>query len=571
MLTSETIKNTSGTKVQEVIYSPTKATGTTTVKGLLISLGATPYTLSNAMFVNPFYYDVRSEFWYNPTVTTRLYDGTNYIETVKKQKFTSLSSGYFQISEVLETAPHATLQTGGYDWWYRTTYQYSYNFSDAPMLALTNQNRLTEIINTAQDLVQESNGSVINVQPLQASKLVYNLFGGVYQPSQLQQKYESGNWQTELDYLAYSSGNLTQYRDKTGANHYLSYYGTGDLGKTNLLKAKEIDDGTNNATLKSLQKQTVDYSPLQGVKTITSPNSLSANYEYDGLGRLVRIKNASSNITDRFTYQYRNSSGCSTPQAPSISISSSTICNTTITASGCSGTVVWNNGQNGNSITVSNQNSIPYYAYCSNLGCNSANSTTITTPLLPSGWATNDIGTPIAGCTNNVSGNLSLLGNGSVSGTNDSFHWIYKQLSGDFTMIAKINSIGAVDGNRCGIMIRSNLNANAQFYTLIQDGNANVGELKRDTDGAAGGLYSFAASPLNQTWIKVVKTGNTIKGYYSTNTNPEANNAWNGNFNLTGTNPTTMSFGSSFYIGLVAWGNANQVSFSNITINGQSF
>ena len=84
-------------------------------------------------------------------------------------------------------------------------------------------------------------------------------------------------------------------------------------------------------------------------------------------------------------------------------------------------------------------------------------------------------------------------------------------------------------------------------------------------------MYSFAPSAVYQTWIKVVKTGNSIKGYYSTNANPEVNNAWNDYFNLTGANPTTMNLGSSFYVGLVSYyPSSNQTIFTNISINGNS-
>lgn len=68
-----------------------------------------------------------------------------------------------------------------------------------------------------------------------------------------------------------------------------------------------------------------------------------------------------------------------------------------------------------------------------------------------------------------------------------------------------------------------------------------------------------------------MKTGTSIKGYHSTNSNPEANNAWNDYFNLTGNAPTTLDFGTNYLIGLVTYGTANQTTFTNITLNGNAF
>jgi hypothetical protein len=317
---------------------------------------------------------------------------------------------------------------------------------------------------------------------------------------------------------------------------------------------------------------TIDMSIKYIVRTGEHLENVQTFYKYDGVGRLLNVKDHNGNITDQYNYAYSTTAptGCTTPDAPSISISSSNLCNATLTASGCSGTSNWSNGGAGGNITVSTKTTTTYTATCTVSGCSSSASNALVVPVLPSGWSSADIGSA-DGCTQNNSGALTLQGSGNVGGSDDSFHWIYKSMSGDFTMIVKINNLPVVNGQRSGIMIRSNTNTNAQFYTLIQDGNENVGELKRDTNGGTGGLYSFAGSAANQTWIKVVKTGTSIKGYHSTDSNPEANNAWNDYFNLTGNSPTTLDFGANYLIGLVTYGTANQTTFTNITLNGNAF
>lgn len=357
------------------------------------------------------------------------------------------------------------------------------------------------------------------------------------------------------------------------AKSYLGISGEIDLGDGGLNSSQEsaLRDNLNTSFVRSFVHRS-----LVGLQKSTAPNNLSINYVYDGLLRLKTIANHSGNLTDRFTYQYStNTGGCTPPSAPSINVTNSTLCNTTLSASSCGGTVNWSNGMSGSSITVNTNNSIIYTATCHVSGCSSTTSNSLSIPVLSSNWQSMDIGNPNAGCTEAGSGTgsgaLTMVGNGSVGGYNDNFHYVYKPFSGDFTLIAKISSLTNTDGLRGGIMIRSNLNTDAQFYTLIQDGNANVGELKRDVNGGYGGLYSFAPAPLNQTWIKVIKTGSSIKGYYSSDVNPEVNNAWNDYFNLTQNNPTILDFGSTYYLGLVSWGNNNLMTFSNITINGQPF
>lgn len=310
-----------------------------------------------------------------------------------------------------------------------------------------------------------------------------------------------------------------------------------------------------------------------GLSKITAPNGLKSTFEYDGVNRLSAVKDHLGNLTDIYRYFYATVSECTPPTAPTISISSTSLCSVTLSATTCSGgTVQWSNGASGPTTSVPTTTSSTYTAKCKVGTCESSASNALTVPVLPATWSAMDVGSPSSpGCTQNASGNLTLLGYGPASGTSDNFHWIYKAFSGNVTIIAKISSIPADDGDRSGIMIRSNLNPDAQYYILLQDGNANVGELKRDVNGGTGGLYSFAPSAVNQTWIKVVKTGTSIKGYYSTNANPEANNAWNDYFNLTGNSPTTLDFGSNFYIGFATWGGANQTTFSNITINGVAF
>jgi YD repeat-containing protein len=258
---------------------------------------------------------------------------------------------------------------------------------------------------------------------------------------------------------------------------------------------------------------------------------------------------------------------------PTVVISSSSLCNVTLSASGCGGTVTWSNGSTGNSLNVSTTTTTAYTATCTVGSTTSSPSTALTIPVLPSGWNSVDIGNPTAGCTQVINGNLTLQSNGSIGQPNpDNIHYVYRSMTGDFTAILKINALSADDGDRAGFMIRSDLGALSTDFTLFQDGNSYVGTFHRLGQGEANTFGSFQQASLNATWLKLVKTGNNITYYFSTNTNPEANNGWSTGFTIVnGTNPQPINLGSSYLLGFATWGNATQATFSNITINGQTF
>lgn len=459
-----------------------------------------------------------------------------------------------------------------YDREIHTTYTYPNDYPlDATLSAMTTKNMIALPVETQKSLVLFGGGQFYST-PLQKSKVTYALFNGLfYKPSYVEINYgTSSNWQRPISYLSYNNdGYVTSFSEWGNGIKKLSYF--TETGKKGLLKESYHEDGTGNTTLQATQKYQYEHLPLRGVSKITPPSNLYTSFAYDNFGRFSKSFDTDGYLLKKYEYHYQQSSACVPPAAPTISVSSVSVCQNQLTASNCTGIVTWSNGTTGNSLLVPTTSTATYTATCSVSGCTSTPSNSLTVPVLPSAWLSTDIGNPTAGCTNYSSGTLSLVGNGNVYGTSDSFHYVYKQLSGDFTMIAKISSLNNTDGLRGGIMIRSGLTADAQYYSLIQDGNANVGELKRDSNGASGGLYSYHSAPLNQTWIKVVKTGSSIKGYHSTDTNPEANNAWNDFFFITGTSPTLLDFGSNFYVGIGVWGTNNQMSFSNISINGQSF
>jgi hypothetical protein len=179
-------------------------------------------------------------------------------------------------------------------------------------------------------------------------------------------------------------------------------------------------------------------------------------------------------------------------------------------------------------------------------------------------WMSSVVGS-ISGTTNINNGTLTIDGTGTVSGIADNFQFYNKAFSGDVTVIARIVNITAIDGMRGGIMLRSNTNQNSKMYEFILDGNGNTGKLKRRNIGGNADFVGFAPMPTSNTWLKMIKTNNTILCYVSSN-----GNSWN---ELVGwDNQTDNDLDTSFLVGFVAYNSGNSqyctAIFDNMSVNG---
>jgi hypothetical protein len=179
-------------------------------------------------------------------------------------------------------------------------------------------------------------------------------------------------------------------------------------------------------------------------------------------------------------------------------------------------------------------------------------------------WQSSVVGS-ISGTTNINNGTLTIDGTGNVSGSADNFQFYNKTFSGDITVIARVANITAIDGMRGGIMLRSNTNQNSKMYEFILDGNGNTGKLKRRNIGGNADFVGFAPMPTSNTWLKMIKTNNTILCYVSSN-----GNSWN---ELVGwDNQTDNDLDTSFLVGFVGYNSDNSqyctVTFDNMSVNG---
>jgi len=116
------------------------------------------------------------------------------------------------------------------------------------------------------------------------------------------------------------------------------------------------------------------------------------------------------------------SGGCTPPNAPSLSASPSTISsgnNSTLTASGCSGTVSWSTGATGNQTNVSPTQTTTYTATCTENSCiSSSASVTVTVNGGSSGCVVNKVRLKFrSDCC------FDRLNGAQIQGTNDGSNW----------------------------------------------------------------------------------------------------------------------------------------------------
>ena len=92
-----------------------------------------------------------------------------------------------------------------------------------------------------------------------------------------------------------------------------------------------------------------------------------------------------------------------------------------------------------------------------------ARSVTVTGGL-PSGWTGADVGSPaIAGSTAYAPGTFTVRGAGEdIWQASDQFHFAYQQITGDFDIVARVQSVEqASQYSKAGVMIRASLAANS--------------------------------------------------------------------------------------------------------------
>jgi hypothetical protein len=200
-------------------------------------------------------------------------------------------------------------------------------------------------------------------------------------------------------------------------------------------------------------------------------------------------------------------------------------------------------------------------------------------------WTTNDVkdlslwvvGHPVA-AVETAPGQYRLSANsGDIWGTSDNFSFYYKTLTGDGSIEAKVVSISSngYAWSKPGVMIRDTLDPASTYAFMFPTPDGRRAFQNRPAAGG-NGFSAHSATGLVKPpfWVRVVRKGNDLTAYYSTDgTNwviqPDTENTGGD----ASTNPVTIPMGASVCIGLALCANdLNRLSvtadFSDVKTTG---
>jgi hypothetical protein len=167
------------------------------------------------------------------------------------------------------------------------------------------------------------------------------------------------------------------------------------------------------------------------------------------------------------------------------------------------------------------------------------------------GWTSADIGSVSPSGSDSMGGGVfTVSGSGAdIWDTTDAFHFVYQQVVGDGTFVARVTQVGDTNSNlwaKAGLMIRDNLTPNAPHIMMLATPNSNSGIVYRST---SGGTSTYVTGPYSwlPLWIKLVRFGNTFTGYQS-----EDGSSWT----AVGT-AVTINLAANAYVGLAVTSHNN--------------
>lgn len=197
-------------------------------------------------------------------------------------------------------------------------------------------------------------------------------------------------------------------------------------------------------------------------------------------------------------------------------------------------------------------------------------------PTVTSGLNNVDIGgVGVAGSGSYSGGSWAVTGGGAEVWTHssDSCHFVYRQVSGDCAIIARVNSVQNTAATaKAGVMIRDSLSSSAANRAWVAITPSSTFESYNNGWTECYGGSNWETRPRNGQgweyipsmpyWVKLERKGNTISTYVSLD-----GASW-----ATGTVAVYDNMPSTTYLGIFVCalntGAANSSSFSNVSITG---
>lgn len=151
---------------------------------------------------------------------------------------------------------------------------------------------------------------------------------------------------------------------------------------------------------------------------------------------------------------------------------------------------------------------------------NTAYTATYTPAVIPGPWANSDIGrvgTP--GNAGLIGSTFTALGAGFLRGKEDAFHFVYRQMTGDFIIKVRMVSLPFVPPGknaRGGVMVRADLTPGSPHMFLGLRASASPQMIVRNRAGRASDIMN-AGSGTTPQFLTITRTGKTLTADHSAN------------------------------------------------------
>ena len=137
----------------------------------------------------------------------------------------------------------------------------------------------------------------------------------------------------------------------------------------------------------------------------------------------------------------------------------------------------------------------------------------------PGNWSFSDIGTPpVVGAVDlsNSPSSVSIVASGRISGTNDNFTYVYRELADNGELSLRLSQLqSGSPAGEAGLMIRETLADNSRFAWLYQSRDFGLKWRTRLATGDSSALDGNISDINVPVWLKIARAGNIITGSYS--------------------------------------------------------
>jgi regulation of enolase protein 1 (concanavalin A-like superfamily) len=180
---------------------------------------------------------------------------------------------------------------------------------------------------------------------------------------------------------------------------------------------------------------------------------------------------------------------------------------------------------------------------------------------LPAGWTHTDVGRPhVSGSASGSGSTITVIGSGiEIGGTADQFTFVYRQVSGDVDVIARVASQQASSTwSKSGVMVRASLGGSAAHAVMYAKTAGQLAFRRRPTTGYST-IHTDAGPGYAPVWVKLERRGTAITAFRS---------ADGVTWKMTGS--VALSLPTTFYVGLVTTSGSKSTKattqFTNVTV-----